>query len=271
MKSNMKRYIYLLTISIFISLVAKSNYLLVPMDDSQSNHLKAYGLTYWVLQNDVESWWLLNYRGGSFLFKNNVNIEREAILRDVSYEIIAVAQKNKIINEISSPSVNMDAIKLETSPKIAVYSPPTAMPWDDAVTLALTYAEIPYDVIYDREILNGELSNYDWLHLHHEDFTGQYGKFYAAYGKMPWYRDAQREAEAEAESLGFNKVSQKKLAVVKTIKAYISEGGFMFAMCSGTDTFDIALAAEGVDICETMYDGSNYSRTKGSWVTVLKN
>lgn len=225
------------------------------MDNTQSNHLKAYGITYWVLQNDIEAWWLLNYKGGSFLFRHNINIERECILRNVSYEVIATARKDAIFSEIAAPSVNMDAVKLETAPRIAVYTPPYAQPWDDAVTLALTYAEIPYETIYDREVINGELANYDWLHLHHEDFTGQYGKFYAAYGQMPWYRETQRKAEEEASALGFNKVSQLKLAVVQTIKAYVTQGGFMFAMCSATDTFDIALAAEDVDICEYMYDG----------------
>lgn len=233
----------------------KASYILIPMDDSQAQHLKAYGLTYWVLQNDVEAWWLLNYRGGSFLYPHNMNIERESILRGITYQVIAGAQKNSIFNEISSPSVNMDAVKLETAPRIAVYTPPFSEPWDDAVTLALTYAEIPYDQLYDREIINGELANYDWLHLHHEDFTGQYGKFYAAYGQMAWYRDNQRRQEAEAKALGFEKVSHLKLAVVETIKAYVAQGGFMFAMCSATETFDIALAAAGVDICETMYDG----------------
>lgn len=230
-------------------------YILIPMDDTQNNHLKAYGVTYWTLQNQIEAWWLLNYRGGSFLMPYFKEIEKECVIRGVSYEIIADAQKNSLFNEISAPSVNMDAVKLEKAPKIAVYTPPFSQPWDDAVTLALTYAEIPYDKIYDREILNGELANYDWLHLHHEDFTGQYGKFYGAYGRMQWYKDNQRRSEEEAFSMGFNKVSQLKLAVAKTIKAYVAEGGFLFAMCSATDSFDIALAAEGVDICEWMYDG----------------
>ncbi len=251
----MKKSITILAMLLLLSVNINAAYILVPMDNTQTNHLKAYGITYWILQNDIEAWWLLNYRGGSFLFQHNVNIERECILRNISYEVIANAQKISILNEISSPSVNMDAIKLETAPRIAVYTPPFSEPWDDAVTLALTYAEIPYDELYDREILNGELANYDWLHLHHEDFTGQYGKFYAAYGRMQWYRDNQRRQEEEAAALGFNKVSQLKLAVVQTIKAYVAQGGFMFAMCSATDTFDIALAAEGVDICEAMYDG----------------
>lgn len=251
----MKRFLFTIFLSLILAGTLKPAYILIPMDDSQKDHLKAYGITYWTLQNEVEAWWLLNYRGGSFLLLFNKDIEKECILRGVSYEIIADAQKNSIFNEISAPSVNMDAVKLEKAPKIAVYSPPFTQPWDDAVTLALTYAEIPYDIIYDREILNGELANYDWLHLHHEDFTGQYGKFYGAYGRMQWYRDNQKSTEEEALSMGFNKVSQLKLAVAQTIKAYVAEGGFLFAMCSATDSFDIALAAEGVDICESMFDG----------------
>lgn len=251
----MKRFFLVLILFFCLTIPVKPAFILIPMDDSQKDHLKAYGVTYWALQNQVEAWWLLNYRGGSFLTVFLADIEKECILRGVSYEIIADAQKNNIFNEISAPSVNMDAVKLEVAPKIAVYSPPFSQPWDDAVTLALTYAEIPYDKIYDREIINGELANYDWLHLHHEDFTGQYGKFYGAYGRMQWYRDNQKANEQEALAMGFNKVSQLKLAVAQAIKAYVAEGGFLFAMCSATDSFDIALSAEGVDICESMFDG----------------
>jgi hypothetical protein len=232
-----------------------SAYLLIPMDENQTNHLKAYGITYWTLQNGIEAWWLLNYQGGSFIMPFHSEIETECVIRGVSYKIIADAQQQKIFTEISAADVNMESIKLEKAPKIAVYSPPGKLPWDDAVTLALTYAEIPYDVIYDTEIVEGKLNNYDWLHLHHEDFTGQYGKFYAAYRHMQWYQEQQSEAEAQATALGFNKVSQLKLFVVKTIKAYVSRGGFLFAMCSATDSFDIALAAQNTDICETMFDG----------------
>ena len=249
-----KTIITLLLLFVFIYQI-NAAWILIPMDDSQTDHLKAYGVTYWTLQNNVEAWWLLNYRGGSFLTFFATEIEQECILRNVSYEIIADGQKNVIFNEISAPSVNMDAVKLEKAPKIAVYSPPTTQPWDDAVTLALTYAEIPYDKIYDFEVMNGNLANYDWLHLHHEDFTGQYGKFYGAYGRMQWYKEQQRQSEQDARDLGFEKVSQLKLAVAKTIKAYVAEGGFLFAMCSATDSFDIALSAEGVDICESMFDG----------------
>jgi hypothetical protein len=225
------------------------------MDKTQDNHLKAYGITYWTLQNEIDAWWLLNYNGGSFLISYYSEVETECVVRGVTYKIIADAQKDQIFAQIAQADVNMETIKLEKAPKIAVYSPPDQQPWDDAVTMALTYAEIPYDVIYDTEIIEGKLNDYDWLHLHHEDFTGQYGKFYGAYKHMQWYQDQKRNSEAQAASLGFDKVSQLKLFVVKAIKAYVSRGGYLFAMCSATDSFDIALAADGVDICESMFDG----------------
>ena len=250
----MRRLLFLL-ILFLISHTIWASYILIPMDRKQTNHLKAYGITFWVLQNDVETQWLLNYRGGSFLIKNNADIQTECAIRNVSIEIISDAQASNILNEISKDEVNMDNIKLEKAPKIAVYSPKGKQPWDDAVTLVLTYAQIPYDIVYDAEILDGELKNYDWLHLHHEDFTGQYGKFYAAYHHMKWYQDQVQENEEMASRFGFEKVSQLKLAVAKTIKEYIRNGGFLFAMCSATDSYDIALAAENVDICEKMYDG----------------
>lgn len=241
---------------------AQAAYILIPMDAaSQRNHLKAYGITYWVLQGGAEAWWLLNYRGGSFAFQHNKLFEKECITRGVSYEVIADAQFNQILDEIAHPEVNMDAVKLEVPPKVAVYSPDVnekgerVQPWDDAVTLALTYAEIPYETIYDRQVLSDELAKYDWLHLHHEDFTGQYGRFYRSYSNQPWYREHVRKAEELAKSLGYAKVSQLKLAVVKKIREFVGGGGFMFAMCSATDTYDIAIAADGIDICAQMYDG----------------
>lgn len=225
------------------------------MDNTQANHLKAYGISYWVLNQSGEVSWLLNYKGGSFLIPYNTKLEKECKLRGVSYNNIADIQAAQILNEIAEPEVNMDVVKLLNTPKIAVYSPKNKLPWDDAVTLVLTYAEIPYDIIYDEEILNGVLPLYDWLHLHHEDFTGQYGKFWANYRNQLWYQEDVRANEAIAEKFGFNKVSQLKLAVAKTIKEFVSGGGFMFAMCSAPDSFDIALAAEGVDICDIMFDG----------------
>ena len=250
----MKRIILFILLT-FSQIAGFSFGFLIPMDNTQKNHLKAYGIAYWVLQNNISIDWLLNYRGGSFLTEYSPDIKNECDIRGVSYEIIADVKVSSILAEVSSDDANMDAVKLEKAPKMAVYSPKDKLPWDDAVTLALTYAEIPYTVIYDGEIINGELSKYDWLHMHHEDFTGQYGKFYASYHNAQWYKDQKRNAEEEAHSFGFAKVSEKKLFVAKTIKAYVENGGFLFAMCSGTDSFDIALAAENVDICESMFDG----------------
>lgn len=232
-----------------------SSYILIPMDEKQSNHLKAYGIAYWVLQNEIEIDWLLNHRGGSFMVKYYQKFENELIIRGVSYEVISDAQSNQIVETIASPSSNTDIMRLDKFPKIAVYSPKSKLPWDDAVTLVLTYAEIPYDVIFDSEVLEGKLPTYDWLHLHHEDFTGQYGKFYRNFKNMPWYIEQQREFEESARKHGFSKVSHLKLASVKKIKEFVSGGGFLFAMCSATDTYDIALAGEGVDMVDRMFDG----------------
>jgi hypothetical protein len=233
------------------------------MDETtQQNHLKAYGITYWCLSKDYKASWLLNYRGGSFLLPDAEEIRKECKIRGVSFEIISDSEETSILNEISSPSQNMESVILEKAPKIAVYTPKGKQPWDDAVTLVLTYAEIPFTPIYDEEVLSDQLLLYDWLHLHHEDFTGQYGKFYAAYKNTPWYIDQKKDAEALASKLGYSKVSQEKGAVAKKIRDFVIGGGFMFAMCSATDSIDIALAADGVDICETMFDGdpseSNY-------------
>ncbi|MBT6440614.1 MAG: asparagine synthetase B [Flavobacteriales bacterium] len=244
----------LLFIVFCFSINSYGSYLLIQMDDSQKNHLKAYGISFWVLKQNVEVEWLLNYRGGSFLIKHLQPIENECVIRGVSYEIIANAQAIGIKQEIANPEVNMDVVKLEKPPKIAVYSPKNKLPWDDAVTLVLTYAEIPYDVVYDEEIINGQLPLYDWLHLHHEDFTGQYGKFYSMYKNAAWYREQVRTSEEMAAKLGFEKVSELKLAVAQSIRNFTAGGGFLFTMCSGTDSYDIALAADGVDICENIYD-----------------
>lgn len=240
----------------------KAAYMLLPMEpDKQKDHLKAYGITFWVLNNGVEAWWLLNYRGGSFAFQHSKAFEKECLTRGVSFEIVPDAQFNGILNQIADPETNMEAMKLEKAPKIAVYTPDVdskgqrVQPWDDAVTLVLTYAEIPYDVVYDREVMADKLAQYDWLHLHHEDFTGQYGRFYRSFSSYAWYRENQRRSEELARSLGFNKVSDAKLAVVKKIRDFVGGGGFMFAMCSATDTYDIALAADGIDICAEIYDG----------------
>lgn len=230
--------------------------MLIPMDEStQKNHLKAYGIAYLVLSRGEKVDWLLNYRGGSFVFDYFQEIESECKIRDVSYEVVADAMYTGILTEIADPDANMDIVRLEKAPKIAVYTPEGKLPWDDAVTMVLTYAEIPFDKVYDNELLDDMLIKYDWLHLHHEDFTGQYGKFYAGYNSAEWYIEDQKKNEAMAKKHGFAKVSQLKLAVAKKIKEFVIGGGYLFAMCSATDSYDIALAAEGTDICEKMYDG----------------
>lgn len=238
-----------------LKIAAFSSAILIPMDETQKNHLKSYGIAYWTLERGVEVKWLLNYRGGSFLIQYVKEIESECLIRGVSYDVIADGKVNQILNDISSPSQNMDVVPMQKAPKIAVYSPPNKQPWDDAVTMVLKYAEIPYDVIYDTQIINGELTKYDWLHLHHEDFTGQYGKFYRNYQHMPWYQEEVHTNENIARNLGFLKVAEMKLMVAKTIQAYVANGGFLFAMCAATDTYDIALSAHNTDICESMYDG----------------
>ncbi len=235
---------------------AFASYILIPMDaETQKNHLKAYGITYWTLSKELKVKWLLNYRGGAFLLPDTEAIQRECQIRGVSFEIISNAQTEGILEEINSPSQNMEAVVLEKAPKIAVYTPKGKRPWDDAVTMVLQYAEIPYETVYDEEVLNDGLLVFDWLHLHHEDFTGQFGKFYAQYRASAWYIEAKKNAESLAQELGYNKVSEEKLAVALKIRDYVIGGGFMFAMCSATDSFDIALSAEGVDICEPMFDG----------------
>jgi len=229
--------------------------LLIPMDNTQKNHLKAYGITYWILANNQEAEWLLNYRGGSFMCAFSKTIQDECGIRGVTVEVVSDAQASAIRAEIAEPSVNMDVIKLSKAPKVAVYAPKNNLPWDDAVTLVLTYAEIPYELIYDEEVLGGDLPKYDWLHLHHEDFTGQYGKFWGSYQNTDWYIRDVAESEKSAKSLGYSKVSQMKLAVAKKIRDFVAGGGYLFAMCSAPDSYDIALAAEGVDICSSQFDG----------------
>ncbi len=251
----MKRLLALV-LFLMVSANTYASYILMPMDaEGQKNHLKAYGMAYWVLNKNLKVKWLLNFRGGSFLLPDTENIKRECQIRGVTFEVLSNAATQSILEQISSPSQNMEAVVLEKAPKIAVYTPKGKLPWDDAVTLVLQYAEIPYETIYDEEVLNDGLLLYDWLHLHHEDFTGQYGKFYATFKAAPWYIQDKKDAEALAKKLGYAKVSEQKLAVALKIRNYVLGGGFMFAMCSATDSFDIALAAEGIDICEAMFDG----------------
>ena len=246
----------LIFLFLLVGISAKASFLLLPMDDTtQQNHLKAYGITYWAIDKQYKVSWLLNYRGGSFLISDAPEIRRECQIRGVSFEILSDGQTQIILDKIASPSQNMESVALEKAPKVAVYTPDGKMPWDDAVTLVLTYAEIPFTKVYDTEVLSDQLLLYDWLHLHHEDFTGQYGKFFGAYRNAPWYIEQKRAAEDLATKLGYNKVSDQKLAVAKKIRNFVVGGGFLFAMCSATDSFDIALSAEGVDICEPMFDG----------------
>lgn len=251
----MKKILFLILFLLY-AFQSFASYVLIPMDaESQKNHLKAYGITYWTLEQQLKVKWLLNYRGGSFLLPDSERIQRECQIRGVSFEVISDDKAESILQDISSPSKNMEAVVLEKAPKIAVYTPKGKLPWDDAVTMVLTYAEIPYETVYDEEVLKDELLLYDWLHLHHEDFTGQYGKFYARYRQAAWYIEEKKEAEALAIKLGYDKVSEEKRDVALKIRDYVVGGGFMFAMCSATDSFDIALSAEDVDICEPMFDG----------------
>ena len=246
----LRRLLLLICLLLGTSVQAK---VLIPMDSSQRDHLKAYGVAYWTLSQGVNVEWLLNYRGGAFLCDGFEGLLRELRVRGVTYSEIGGAETATIYAQIESS--NMERILLEKAPKVAIYTPPESQPWDDAVTMALKYAEIEYDTVYDREVLRGDLKDYDWLHLHHEDFTGQYGKFYGSYATAPWYIEQQRTTEALAAELGFKKVSRMRLAVSLTIRDFIEAGGFLFAMCSATDSYDIALAAMNTDICASVFDG----------------
>ena len=248
-------YRFLFVILILAQSIFAQAKLLIYMDLKQTDHLKAYGITFNALKDGMTGDWLLNYRGGSFMFDYSDQLALKCRLKGVAFEKISQQEAVQIYSLVQSDDQNMDVVRLEKAPKIAVYVPPNFKPWDDAVTLALDYAEVPYDKIWIDEILRGDLKNYDWLHLHHEDFTGQYGKFYASFSNAPWYIEQQNLYESEAKKLGFKKVSEMEKAVVQTIKNYVGQGGFLFAMCSATDTYDIALAAMNVDICDRMYDG----------------
>ena len=253
--SIIKRVVLTAFIMLFALNTILAAYILIPMDNRQKNHLKAYGIAYHTLTKDVEVSWLLNYRGGSFMFWHSKTLENECNIRGVTYEIIADVQAAVIRQQIAQPEINQQDVRLNKPPRIAVYTPENKLPWDDAVTLVLTYAEIPYDAIYDEEVMSGLLPTYDWLHLHHEDFTGQYGKFWYSYRNYSWYIEEVRYQESLARKLGFGKVSQLKLAVAKKIRDFVAGGGYMFAMCSAPDSYDVALAADGVDICDVMFDG----------------
>ena len=235
-----------------------SQKILIPMDDSQKNHLKAYGTAFWTLQQEINVEWILNYKGGSFMIDSYPEVEKECRVRGISYEIIGAEKTLVIYNEVEVN--NMDVILLENAPKIAIYSPPNKQPWDDAVTLALSYAEVPYETLWDEEVFNGSLAEYDWLHLHHEDFTGQYGKFYRNYRTADWYISQQKQFEAMAQKLGFSSVHNQKKALAEIIKNYVANGGFLFAMCSATDSFDIALSVINVDVAHSVFDGSGINK-----------
>lgn len=249
----MKTFYKIILSTVLLVAPIRAQQCLIPMDFVQTDHLKAYGLAYWALTKEINVEWLLNYRGGSFLLPLFPGLEKECRIRGIKYELIGPGEVNSIYATIESE--NMERVLLEKAPKIAIYTPPNKQPWDDAVTLALVYAEVPYDIIYDEKVINGKLSDYDWLHLHHEDFTGQYGKFYSAFRNAAWYQEQVRVNENMAAKLGFANVSELKKGVARSIKQYVQDGGFLFAMCSATDALDIALAAEGVDIVDSPFDG----------------
>ena len=250
----MKRFIILFS---FIQ-IGLSQKILIPMDQAQKDHLKAYGTAFWILGEDINVEWILNYRGGAFLMDSYPEVAQECRVRGVTFETIGAEQTLAIYNEVAVN--NMEVVLLEKAPKIAIYTPPNKQPWDDAVTLALTYAEVPYETLWDEEVFNGALSQYDWLHLHHEDFTGQYGKFYRNYHTAAWYIDQQNQFEEMANRLGFNSVHAQKKALAKMIKDYVANGGFLFAMCSATDSFDIALATQNADIAHSVFDGTSIDK-----------
>lgn len=252
----MKKHLLVLLVAVLVltSGAAEAQRLLIPMDDSQTDHLRSYGVTYWILDKtgtDVE--WLLNYRGGAFLAENLPEIKEKARSAGVTIETLSMAQVDQIYAQIEEE--NMEKVLLEKAPKVAVYSPDYAEPWDDAVTLVLNYAQIPFESFYDKQVLQGEISKYDWIHLHHEDFTGQFGKFYSSFRFVDWYRKQVTRAQLEAQKAGFKKVSEMKLAVARGIKKFVLDGGFLFAMCSAADSLDVALAANGVDIVAAELDG----------------
>jgi hypothetical protein len=242
-------------LSIYCSLLIAQTKLLIPMDLKQTDHLKSYGIAFWLLEKNGQVDWLLNYRGGSFMMDYTDVLARECRIRGVFFESLVAGDAASIYAEVQREDNNQDVVRLEKAPRIAVYAPPGFKPWDDAVTMVLEYAEIHYTKVWDEEILSGKLSEYDWLHLHHEDFTGQYGKFYSNFRNASWYIEQQMLYEREAKHLGYKKVSEEKKAVARSIKEFVGGGGFMFAMCSATDSYDIALAAENVDIADVMFDG----------------
>jgi hypothetical protein len=246
--------VLLVTLALVPAHPAAAQWLLVPMDRDQRNHLKAYGLTYWALQQEERAEWLLNYRGGSFLLPDRPDVRREAAFRGVTIEAMSAAAEARMRATVQAS--NMEAVPLERAPKVAIYTPPNATPWDDAVTMALEYAGIEYETIWDPEVLDGDLSEYEWIHLHHEDFTGQYSKFFLTYSGAPWLQDEVARNQEIARARGFTDVPALKKRVAQIIRQYVEDGGFLFAMCSATETLELALAAEGVDIAAAYSDGT---------------
>jgi hypothetical protein len=235
---------------------------LVPMDDSQSDHLKAYGVAFRALERGEQGEWLLNYRGGSFLLPASDAVRRDAAIAGVTLDGADAGQVAEIHAGIERS--NMDAVPLEKAPKMAVYAPPNAAPWDDAVTMALEYAGIAYDHIWDPEVIGDRLGDWDWLHLHHEDFTGQYSKFVVNSAGAPWLQEMMEQNRTMAAQLGFPHVPALKRAVANRIEGFVSNGGFLFAMCTATETLDLALASEGVDIAAAFADGTPMDPTASS-------
>ena len=259
-KPSMKQLSSIVLVFILAAGIAAGQKLMIPMDLDQSNHLKAYGLVYWVLTKEQPVDWMLNYRGGSFITDFSQEIASECRIRGVSFDVIDGSAAATMYSEVQSEKNNMDVVRLEKAPKIAVYAPPGFRPWDDAVTLVLEYAEVKYEKIWDEDVIKGKLTEYDWLHLHHEDFTGQHGKFYASSAGESWYIQQVAALENSARKLGFRKVSELKRSVAERIREFVANGGFMFAMCSATDTYDIALAASSLDICDVIFDADPMDR-----------
>ncbi len=247
---------------LFVFAALRADKLLIPMDLSQTDHLRAYGITYRAISKGLDVEWLLNFRGGSFMMAYDRQVEKDCAINGVCWENLSASDVLQVYQTIEEN--NMETVLLEKAPKIAVYIPGNFEPWDDAVTLALEYAGIPYEQVWDDDVLNGVLPKYDWLHLHHEDFTGQYGKFYGSQRQTDWYQNEVRMNEDMCRRLGFSKVSRMKLSVALAIKSYISEGGFVFSMCSACDTYEIALAAAETDICHEIYDGDPFERQANS-------
>lgn len=253
--SSVKRLVFVLALvcAVFARAQDTGGFIMIPMDAAQTDHLRAYGVAYWCLQQGLKVEWLLNYRGGAFIAPDTKLLQVQSRLLGVSIEIIGPDTREEILRVMDKG--NYEVVMLEKPPKVAIYTPPDKRPWDDAVTLAMTYAKLPYDTLWDKEVLQGKMAEYDWVHLHHEDFSGQYGKFYATFHNAAWYQDQVKLYMQQAREAGFAKVQQQKCEVARQIRTYVANGGFLFAMCSATDSIDLALAADGIDIVPPEIDG----------------